>query len=217
MLELHSTSEIKSSLRNQHFEIKSSWCWFDFELIHVLNTLAIKQEFQKVLQMVHFIKFLNLLYTKLRFLIHWQDRGNIRQVVPPIFKQHFSKLTCIIDCFEIFIDRPVNLKAQAQVYSNHKKHSTVKYLISCSPLGAINFLPNGWGGRATGTYIVRNSGFFSSKFHCPGGQILADEGLPLQDDFASSCSAEFIIPAFTKGMKRVSAKEVETIRKIASI
>ena len=167
--------------------------------------------------MVHFIKFLNLLYTKLRFLIHWQDRGNIRQVVPPIFKQHFSKLTCIIDCFEIFIDRPVNLRAQAQVYSNHKKHSTVKYLISCSPLGAINFLPNGWGGRATGTYIVRNSGFFSSNFHCPGGQILADEGFPLQDDFAWSCSAEFIIPAYTKGKKRVSAKEVETIRKIASI
>ena len=164
-----------------------------------------------------FHKILNLLYTKLRFLIHWQDRGNMRQVVPPIFKQHFSKLTCIIDCFEIFIDRPVNLKAGPQVYLNHKKHSTVKYLISCSPLGAINFLPNGWGGRATDTYIVRNSGFFSSEVHCPGGQILADEGFPLQDDFASSCSAEFIIPAFTKGKKRVSAKEVETIRKIASI
>ena len=48
------------------------------------------------------------------------------------------------------------------------------------------------------TYIVRKSGLVSNKFHYPGDQILADRGFPLQDDFASSCSAEFIILAFTK-------------------
>ena len=58
-----------------------------------------------------FHKILDLLYTKMHFLIQWQDRDNIRQTVPPIFKQHFPKLTCIIDCFEIFINRPANLKA----------------------------------------------------------------------------------------------------------
>ena len=121
--------------------------------------------------------------------------------MPPIFKYHFPRLTCIIDCFEIFIDRPINLKARAQVYSNYKKHSTVKYIISCSTLVAMNFLSNGWGGRATDIYIVRNSGFISSKFHCPGDQILSDRGFPLQDNFALSCSAEFIIPAFMKGEK----------------
>ena len=99
---------------------------------------------------------------------HWQDRDNIRQTVPSIFKQDFPRLTCITDCFEIFIDSAVNLKARAQVYSNYKKHSTAKYLISCSPLGAINFLSNGWGDRATDTYIVRKSGFISNKFHYPG-------------------------------------------------
>ena len=110
----------------------------------------------------------------MRFLIHQQDRDNIRQTVPPIFKQDFPRLTCIIDCFEVFIDRPINLKAQAQVYSNYIKQSTVKYLISCGPLGAINFLSNGWGGCATDTYTVRNYGFISSKFRCPGDQISAE-------------------------------------------
>ena len=78
-------------------------------------------------------------------------------------------------------------------------------------------MSNGWGGRATDTYIVRNSGFISSKFHFPCDQILADRDFPLQDDFASNCSAEYIIPAFTKGKKQLLAKEVETTRKIASI
>ena len=93
----------------------------------------------------------------------------------------------------------------------------MRYLISCSPLGVINFLSNGWGGRATDTYIVRNSGFISTNLHYPGDQILADRGFPLEDDFASCCSAEFIIPSFTKGKTQLSAKEVETTRKIASI
>ena len=131
-----------------------------------------------------FHKILDLLYTKLHFLIHWQDHDNIRQAVLPLFKQHFPRLTCIIDCFEMFLDRPVNLKARAQVYSNYKKHSTVKYLISCSPLGAISFLSNGWVGHATDTYIVRKSDFISNNFHCPADQILADRSFPLQDDFA---------------------------------
>ena len=112
-----------------------------------------------------FHKILDLLYTKLHFLIHWQNRDNIRQTVLPIIKQHFPRLTCIIDFFEIFIDRPVNLKAQAQVYSNYKKHSRVKYLISCSPLRTINFSLNGWVGRATDSYIVQKSGFISSNYY----------------------------------------------------
>ena len=92
---------------------------------------------------VTFHKILNLLYTKLRFLIHWQDCNNERQTVPPIFKQHFTGLTCIIDCFEIFIGRPINMTARAQVYSNYKNHNTAKYFISYSSLGGINFLSNG--------------------------------------------------------------------------
>ena len=163
---------------------------------------------------ITFHKIIDLLHTKLHFLIHWQDRDNIRQTVPPIFKQHFSRLTCIIDCFEIFIDRPVNLKARAQVYSNYKNHSTVNYLIFCSPLGTINFLSNGWDGRATDTYIVRKSGFISNMFHFPGDQILADRGFPLQDDFASSCSVESIIPAFTKGNNSCLQMKLKLLEKL---
>ena len=78
-------------------------------------------------------------------------------------------------------------------------------------------MSKGWSGRAADTYIVGNLGFISSKFHCPGDQILADRGFPLQDDFAWRCSAELIIPAFTKGKKQLSTKETETTRKIANI
>lgn len=164
-----------------------------------------------------FHKILDLMYARLRFLIHWQDRDYIRQTIPPVFRQHFPRLTSIIDCFEIFIDRPRNLNARALVYSNYKKHSTVKYLISCSPLGAVNFISRGWGGRVTDIYMVRNSGFINVDKHMPGDQILADRGFTLEDDFGSCCSAQLIIPAFTKGKSQLSAREVETTKKIAIV
>ena len=106
-----------------------------------------------------FQKIIDIMYRKLKFLIHWPDREFIRQTLPPVFRAQFPRLTSIVDCFEIFIERPANLKARAQVYSNYKKHSTIKFFICCSPLGAITFLSPAWGGRATDNHIVRQSGF----------------------------------------------------------
>eukprot|EP00795_Rhopilema_esculentum_P010026 gene10026-18656_t len=51
-------------------------------------------------------------------------------------------------------------------------------------------------------------------------QILADRGFTLVDDFAVACSAELIIPQFTKGKKQLDARlpmSVEITRKIANV
>ena len=103
------------------------------------------------------------------------------------------------------------------MYSNYKKNSTVKYLIACNPLGAITFLSQGYGGRATDKYIVKNSGFIHPNIHSPYDQVLADRGFDLKDEFAAGCSTESLIPSFTKNKKQLSAKEIETTRKIAHV
>ena len=115
-----------------------------------------------------FKKIIDLMYEKLGFLVRWPDRLHLFKTLPPIFKENFPRLTSIIDCFEIFIERPRALKARAQVYSNYKKHSTVKFLICCSPLGVVTFLSKAWGGRASDVQIVRASGFISLDYHHPG-------------------------------------------------
>ena len=164
-----------------------------------------------------FQKVIEIMYQKLKFLIHWPDRNNLFQTLPPIFKANFPRLTSIVDCFEIFIERPKNLKARAQVYSNYKEHSTVNFFICTSPLGAITFTSPAWGGRSTDNEIVRDSGFISLKYHHPQDQILADRGFTLSDDFGAVCSAELITPAFTKGKLQLDAEDVETTRKIANV
>ena len=164
-----------------------------------------------------FWTWVNAIYSNLSFLIAWPDHEASIKTLPTVFKQYFPCLTGIIDCTEIFIDRPKNLKARAKVYSNYKKHSTIKFLIACTPYGSISFLSKAWGGRVSDVELVKRSGFISPNLHHHGDQVLADRGFNLVDEFASGCGTELIIPHFTRGKKQLSPKEVETTRQIASI
>ena len=54
---------------------------------------------------------------------------------------HFSDL--VIDCFEVFMERPKGLMARAQTWSNYKHHNTIKFLIGISPQGSITYVSKG--------------------------------------------------------------------------
>ena len=164
-----------------------------------------------------FWQWIDLIFYKLSFLINNPDHETAQTTLPWHFKTKFPRLTSIIDCFEIFIARAKNLKARSQTYSNYKKHTTVKFFIACTPQGSVSFLSKGWGGRVSDIELIRKSGFIDSSRHRPGDQILADRGFTVQDDFAVHCSAQLIIPSFTKGKRQLDARDVETSRKIASV
>ena len=45
-------------------------------------------------------------------LIHWPDRDALQKTMPVYFQESFGKkVAIIIDCFEIFIERPSSLEA----------------------------------------------------------------------------------------------------------
>ena len=144
-----------------------------FELLSFLCGIG------KTTSIEYFWKWVDIMAIKLKFLIKMQDRDHIFNTIPAIFKAKFPRLTGIIDCFEVFFESPGELLARAQCYSTYKNHCTVKVFISCTPLGAINFVSKCWGGRASDIQIVRESNFTSSKYHYPGDEILADRGFCL--------------------------------------
>ncbi|XP_066915980.1 uncharacterized protein [Clytia hemisphaerica] len=121
----------------------------------------------------YFWSWIDIMYINLKRLIKMQDRDKIFRTIPEHFKCKFPRLTSIIDCFEVFVEAPSSLIARAQFYSQYKKHTTIKVFISCTPLGAKNFVSQYYGGRASDVQVVKESGFYS-KFHMPGDQILAD-------------------------------------------
>jgi len=67
----------------------------------------------------------------------WPDSETLRANLPKAFQKHYSNVKCIIDCFEVFIERPLSFDARAATYSNYKKHNRVKVLIAVSPTGSI--------------------------------------------------------------------------------
>lgn len=62
----------------------------------------------------------------------WPDRDDVQTSLPMCFRKTFKHCMSVIDCFEINIDRPKDLKARAQTYSQYKSHNTIKYLIGNS-------------------------------------------------------------------------------------
>ena len=58
-------------------------------------------------------------------LIHWPTQEDLVVSMPMAFREKFgTKVAAIIDCFEIFIERPSNLYARAQTRSSYKHHNT---------------------------------------------------------------------------------------------
>ena len=155
-----------------------------------------------------------LLYAKLKSLILWPNRDALKKTMPMVFRKHCPSCVVIIDCFEIFVDRPTNLLARAQTYSQYKHHNTVKYLIGITPQGTVSYISEGWGGRTSDKFITEHSSLLSNLV--PGDTILADRGFDITDSVGFYC-ATVKTPAFTLGRNQLTGIEVEQTRRIANI
>ena len=156
----------------------------------------------------------NLLFVKLKYLIKWPSRDVLLKTMPMMFRKHCPRCVVIIDCFEIFIDRPTNLLARAQTYSQYKHHNTVKYLIGITPQGTVSFISDGWGGRTSDKYITEHCSLLRNLV--PGDTVLADRGFDITDSVGFYCST-LKTPAFTMGRSQLTAIEVEQTRRIANV
>ena len=67
----------------------------------------------------------------------------------------YNKTTVIIDCFEVFINRPSNL------------------------LGTISYVSQAWGGRTSDKYLTENCGILNKLL--PGDLVLADRGFTIAE------------------------------------
>ncbi|XP_029916506.1 uncharacterized protein LOC115365569 [Myripristis murdjan] len=146
-------------------------------------------------------------------VIAWLPRDTLKRIRPQSFIEHYPNATCVIDCTEIFVQRPKNLKKRAQTYSNYKHHNTYRVLYCIAPNGYVMFVSKLFGGRASDTFITKNCGVVGHLI--PGDQILADRGFTIKDALPPGVS--LAIPAFTRGCKQLSEHEVTRTRCLANV
>jgi len=141
-----------------------------------------------------FYSVLHVMYVRYEFLVLWPLRNTLHASMPLSFKEAVGeRVAVIIDCFEVFMERPSNVHASAQVYSQYKKGSTVKFLIGISPQGPITFISHGFGGRATDKFITETCGLAQKLQY--DDIILADRGFTVHE-LRRAQGAEMHMPAF---------------------
>ena len=96
-----------------------------------------------------------------------------------IFK---TRVAIVIDCFEVFTEKPANLLARYQRFSTYKHHNTAKFLIGICPQGVISFISKAWGGRVSNKHLTEHCGILN--YLLPKDIIRADRGFDIQDSAA---------------------------------
>ena len=78
----------------------------------------------------------------------------------------------------------------------------------------MSYISKAWGGRVSDKHITENCGILRKLL--PGDIVLADRGFDIAES-VGFYQAKLYIPAFTRGKKQLSPKEVEETRKIANV
>ena len=159
------------------------------------------------------ITWIAFLYQRLRALPIWPSGQFVDANMPACFKISYPQTRVIIDCTELFIERPSSCRCQSITYSSYKNHNTAKGLIGISPSGYPSFVSSLYAGRTSDRKITKDCEILDLLE--PNDQIMADRGFDIQDDPPNNVTLN--IPPFLDGKDQLSLDEELTTRKIASV
>lgn len=143
------------------------------------------------------------------------DRDLIKNTLPRAFRQKFNRTSCIIDCLEIEVQKPSKAVHQAISWSDYKKANTIKYLVSCTPNGLVNYISPGYGGRITDTSLVESCDFI--KCLQPGMCVMADRGFKHVEQYLRMHKVQLVRPPSVTTGAKLSKSEVKETKQIASL
>ncbi|XP_034235759.1 uncharacterized protein LOC117642061 [Thrips palmi] len=160
-------------------------------------------------------RWLDVMALRLKSFIMWPEREVLMKTMPECFRKSFgTSVTLIIDCFEVFIEKPSNLLAKVGTYSKYKKHNTAKYLIGITPQGTISYISKAYVGRIQDTELTNDCGILDNLK--PGDVVLSDRGFDISNT-AGFLRAHVVQPAFLYGRLQLTGEEVDSTRKIAHV
>ncbi|XP_068675419.1 uncharacterized protein [Montipora foliosa] len=132
--------------------------------------------------------------------------------MPKEFAQH-ATTRIILDCTELFIQRPSAMLAQSETWSDYKHHNTWKLLVGVTPNGQVTFLSDLWGGRVSDKQITRESGVLNLLQ--VGDNVMVDRGFDISAIVPTGITVN--MPPFLAGRDQMTAAETEETMSIASV
>ena len=119
----------------------------------------------------------------------------------------FKQTRIVLDCTELFAQTPGTLDNHKQMHSNYKHHSTVKFLVGMSPSGAITYVSDMWGGRASDKKITKESHALIDALDA-GNSVMVDRGFTIAEDLP--IGVKLLIPPFkNKGTGQFTPQQIQ--------
>jgi len=151
------------------------------------------------------LAWINLLYVVLGSINIWPSPESIDKQMPAGIKVIFPKVRVIIDCTEIFTQKPSSLLANSQFYSNYKSHTTLKALVGIAPHGPFTFISSLFSGAISDIEITKVSGLLDLLER--GDAVMADKGFNIGSLLADR-GVDLIIPHFLSTRGQFTCDEV---------
>ena len=131
---------------------------------------------------------------ELSFLVPWPSRSELRKSLPRRFKQ-FKNVRIIIDCLELFIQKPKVPSSRKITWSRYKHWNTANLLVGITPTGVVSFIPPLWTGSISDKEIVRQSGLLNLLED--GDAVMTDKGFLIRDLLAFK-KKHLVSPAYCR-------------------
>lgn len=160
-------------------------------------------------------KTLPMIAVQLKHFIMWPDKISIIRNLPIPFRFRYGKVQSIIDCLEIQIEKPSHPVKQALSWSEYKKCNTIKYLVSCTPDGLINFVSKGYSGRITDALLVEECGYLDCLSE--GVEVMADRGFKHIEQLIIQKGGKLVRPPSVYSNVKPSKLEVLESKRISSL
>lgn len=148
-------------------------------------------------------------------LVYWPEEKSIKSLLPIPFRYRYSSVQSIIDCLEIEIPKPSDPIKQALTWSEYKKCNTLKYLISSTPDGLINYISEGFNGRCSDVLLVENSNFLN--IIPKNSSVMADRGFKSIDTLLNKKNCNLIRPPSVSQYTKLTKDDVLETKRIASL
>ena len=158
------------------------------------------------------ITWINLLYLELNDIFPFPSQELVRKNMPQEFAE-YPTTRIILDCSEIFIQRPSAMLAQSETWSEYKHHNTWKVLVGITPNGQVSYLSPLWGGRVSDKQITRESGVLDLLD--AGDNVMVDRGFDISNIVPDGVTVN--MPPFLAGRDQMTAAETEETMSIASV
>ena len=164
----------------------------------------------------YLITWSNYIYFKLGSVPIWPSKQDLQESMPQCFRDTYPSTKVIIDCTELFCQRPSSLTIQSSLFSHYKHHVTYKGLVGIAPSGAITFVSELFDGSISDIEMVKRSGMLQKELWEDGDSVMADRGFTITE-LLKPLGVALNIPAFLKGQDQLSHEDITESQTIAAV